>query len=57
MPAKRHRKYFQQNHRRKLSQPKEGNAYEDTRAYRTPKKLDHKKVPSPHNNQITKPTE
>ena len=31
-PAQRQRKYIQQNHRRKFSQPKEGYAYEDTRS-------------------------
>ena len=29
-PPQRHRKYTQQNHRRKLSQPKERYTYEDT---------------------------
>ena len=30
-PTQRHRKYIQQNLRKKLSQPKEGHAYENTR--------------------------
>ena len=38
-PAQRHKNYIQQNHRRKLSQPKKGYTYEVQEVYRTPKRL------------------
>ena len=37
IPAQRHRKYIHQNHRRKLPQPKEKYAYEDTRSLQNTK--------------------
>ena len=35
--TQKHRKYFQQNHRRKLFQPKEKYAYEETRSLQNTK--------------------
>ena len=35
--VQRHRKYSHQNHRRKLSQPKKGYAYESTRSLQNTK--------------------
>ena len=51
----RTRKYIQQNYRRKLSQPNIPMKVQE--AYRTPNRLDQKKIPSPYNNQNTKHTD
>ena len=42
-PTQKHRKYIQQNHRRKLFQPKERYPYESTRSLQKPNRLDRKK--------------
>ena len=47
-PAQKHRKYIQQNHRRKLSQPKEGYPYEGTRNLQNTKQTGSKTKKSPH---------
>ena len=56
-PAQSHRKYIQQNHRRKLSQPKEGHANETTISLQNTNRLIQKKTHQPHNNHDTKHTE
>ena len=40
-----------------LPKPKEGYPLKVQEAYRTPNRLDQKKIPSPYNNQNTKHTE
>ena len=50
-PTQRHGKHIQQNHRRKLSQPKEGHTYKGTRRFQNTKQARKENVPSPHNNQ------
>ena len=47
-PTQRHRKYIPQNHRRKLSQPKEGYAYKGIRSLQNTKQAGPKRKKSPH---------
>ena len=48
-PAQRPRKYIQQSHRRKLSQPREKYAYEGTRSLQNTNYIGPKKVSSSYN--------
>ena len=42
--GQRHRKYFQQNHRRKLPQPKEGRGYQSMRSIQNTKKTEPEQI-------------
>ena len=47
IPAQIYRKYVQQNHRRRLSQPKEGHGQKDTRNFKNTKQTESRKKRNP----------
>jgi hypothetical protein len=48
-PSQKHRKHYQQNHRRKFPYSKDGHAYPGTRSIYTKQTRPEKKVLSAHN--------